>query len=233
MSALEKQQERKAAYEGRRRLRAKRAAQQVDDDVADKHNEAFRFLSLIYITLTHSYTQIYIKTKGLTTHFAGKSQKRIGNEMTRKKQHRCHSQWASPSWPQSSGGSWNCMKRLRGWWLNFLLPTKGLMSRSAGYKNSLKKSVWWRKNLMGRWITWSLKRQPCQAHSEYRNVGKEKQILRSSKKEKLMLSRREEIEGNEIDCGYLTAVLTMHRTFIHLYLPWHLSLFIHIFLVVK
>ena len=92
MSALEKQQERKAAYEGRRRLRAKRAAQQVDDDVADKHNEAFRFLSLIYITLTHSYTQIYIKTKGLTTHFAGKSQKRIGNEMTRKKQHRCHSQ---------------------------------------------------------------------------------------------------------------------------------------------
>ena len=155
-------------------------------------------------TLTHSYTQIYIKTKWLTTHFAGKSQKRRGNEMTRKKQHRCHSQWASPSWPQSSGGSRNCMKRLRGWWLNFLLPTKGLMSRSAGYKNSLKKSVWWRKNLMGRWITWSLKRQPCQAHSEYRNVGKEKQILRSSKKEKLMLSRREEIEGNEIDCGYLT-----------------------------
>ena len=48
-SALEKQQERDAAYEGRRTLRAKGASQQVDDDVADQHNEAFRFLSLIYI----------------------------------------------------------------------------------------------------------------------------------------------------------------------------------------
>ena len=48
LSTLERKSARDAAAERMRRLRAKRASQQTDNDVVGKHNEALRYVSLIY-----------------------------------------------------------------------------------------------------------------------------------------------------------------------------------------
>ena len=48
LSTLERKSATDAAAERMRRLRAKRASQQTDNDVVGKHNEALRYVSLIY-----------------------------------------------------------------------------------------------------------------------------------------------------------------------------------------
>ena len=61
-SALEKQQERDAAYERVRSSRAKRASQQVHDEIVDKpigkHNEAFRYILKYMNNLVHKYNHL-------------------------------------------------------------------------------------------------------------------------------------------------------------------------------